>query len=105
MTRCTALDEIKEDDDEKQDGKQDEKYSEQSEKTATDSYGIDMLPIGTLPPFRRTIIPTPQATTRDKESVDINFSDGTTKLHILVVDDSRLNRKMLIKSLKSDGKK
>ena len=51
-----------------------------------------------------TLTPTATARSTKKLSFDFNFSNCGLKLHILVVDDSRLNRKMLSKSLRSDGK-
>ena len=42
-----------------------------------------------------TLTPTATARSTKKLSFDFNFSNCGLKLHILVVDDSRLNRKML----------
>ena len=47
--------------------------------------------------------PTATARTTKRPSLDFYFCTGM-KLHILVADDSTLKRKMLTKSLRSDGK-
>ena len=63
--------------------------------------GLNYIPPLSIPSSPPT--PTATARTTKRPSLDFNFCNGI-KLHILVVDDSKLNRKMLTKSLRSDGK-
>ena len=63
--------------------------------------GLNYIPLLSIPSSPPT--PTATARTTKRPSLDFNYCNGM-KLHILVADDSKLNTKMLTKSLQSDGK-
>ena len=63
--------------------------------------GLNYVPLLSIPSSPPT--PTATARTTKRPSLDFHFCNGM-KLHILVAEDSKLNRKMLTKSLRSDGK-
>ena len=63
--------------------------------------GLNYIPLLSIPSSPPT--PTATARTTKRPSLDFNYCNGM-ELHILVADDSKLNKKMLTKILQSDGK-